>query len=140
MSRSWAPATALIFLWTASWTAIPWPEASWMSMPVLSWQGVVFGDPLYRPYARMKDMDVKPTEEDRYFQGWWASSVQFGDRWKDRSARLMESARKAPFSAFMKLWRWSLYRKEPVRAGELLSSALDGAADAAPARACCWKS
>ena len=70
-------------------------EASWMSMPVLSWQGVVFGDPLYRPYARMKDMDVEPTEEDRYFQGWWASSVQFGDRWKDRSARLMESARKA---------------------------------------------
>ena len=61
-------------------------EASWMSMPVLSWQGVVFGDPLYRPYARMKDMDVKPTEEDRYFQGWWASSVQFGDRWRDRSA------------------------------------------------------
>ena len=35
-------------------------EATWMSMPVLSWQGVVFGDPLYRPYARMKDMDVKP--------------------------------------------------------------------------------
>lgn len=44
-------------------------EASWMSMPVLSWQGLVFGDPLYRPYARMKDMDVEPTEEDRYFQG-----------------------------------------------------------------------
>ena len=43
-------------------------------------------------------MDVEPTEEDRYFQGWWASSVQFGDRWKERSARLRESARKAPFS------------------------------------------
>lgn len=106
-------------------------EASWMSMPVLSWQGVVFGDPLYRPYARMKDMDVEPTEEDRYFQGWWASSVQFGDRWKDRSARLMESARKAPFSCLYEaLALECLYRKEPVRAGELLSSALDGAADA----------
>lgn len=106
-------------------------EASWMSMPVLSWQGVVFGDPLYRPYARMKDMDVEPTEEDRYFQGWWASSVQFGDRWKDRSARLMESARKAPFSCLYEaLALECLYRKEPARAGELLSSALDGAADA----------
>ena len=106
-------------------------EASWMSMPVLSWQGLVFGDPLYRPYARMKDMDVEPTEEDRYFQGWWASSVQFGDRWKDRSARLMESARKAPFSCLYEaLALECLYRKEPARAGELLSSALDGAADA----------
>ena len=106
-------------------------EASWMSMPVLSWQGVVFGDPLYRPYARMKDMDVEPTEEDRYFQGWWASSVQFGDRWKDRSARLMESARKAPFSCLYEaLALECLYRKEPARAGEFLSSALDGAADA----------
>ena len=106
-------------------------EASWMSMPVLSWQGVVFGDPLYRPYARMKDMDVEPTEEDRYFQGWWASSVQFGDRWKERSARLMESARKAPFSCLYEaLALECLYRKEPARAGELLSSALDGAADA----------
>lgn len=106
-------------------------EASWMSMPVLSWQGVVFGDPLYRPYARMKDMDVEPTEEDRYFQGWWASSVQFGDRWKDRSARLMESARKTPFSCLYEaLALECLYRKELARAGELLSSALDGAADA----------
>lgn len=106
-------------------------EASWMSMPVLSWQGVVFGDPLYRPYARMKDMDVNPTEEDRYFQGWWASSIQFGNRWKERSARLMESARKAPSSCLYEaLALECLYRKEPGRAGELVSSALDGAEDA----------
>lgn len=106
-------------------------EASWMSMPVLSWQGVVFGDPLYRPYARMKDMDVKPTEEDRYFQGWWASSVQFGDRWRDRSARLLESARKAPSSCLYEALALEyLYRKEPARAGELVFSALDGAPDA----------
>ena len=78
-----------------------------------------------------KELDVEPTEEDRYFQGWWASSVQFGDRWKERSARLMESARKAPFSCLYEaLALECLYRKEPARAGELLSSALDGAADA----------
>lgn len=53
-------------------------EASWMSMSVVSWQGVVFGDPLYRPYARMKSMDVQPSEEDRYFQGWWASRSSSG--------------------------------------------------------------
>ena len=43
----------------------------------------------------------------------------------------MESARKAPFSCLYEaLALECLYRKEPVRAGELLSSALDGAADA----------
>lgn len=116
-------------------------EASWMSMPVLSWQGVVFGDPLYRPYARMKDMDVEPTEEDRYFQGWWASSVQFGDRWKERSARLMESARKAPFSAFMKLWRWNACTGRNRPAPESSFPPLWTARlTPAPARACCWKS
>lgn len=106
-------------------------EASWMSMPVLSWQGVVFGDPLYRPYARMKSMDVKPTEEDRYFQGWWASRVQFGDRWLERSARLLETARKAPSSCLYEALALEyLYRKEPVQAGKLVFSALDGAPDA----------
>lgn len=116
-------------------------EASWMSMPVLSWQGVVFGDPLYRPYARMKDMDVEPTEEDRYFQGWWASSVQFGDRWKDRSARLMESARKAPFPAFMKLWRWNACTGRNRSAPESsFPPPWTARLTPAPARACCWKS
>ena len=27
-------------------------EAAWMAMPVASWQGIVLGDPLYRPFAR----------------------------------------------------------------------------------------
>lgn len=45
----------------------------------------------------MKDMDVEPTEEDRYFQGWWASSVQFGDRWKERSARFDGVCPEGPF-------------------------------------------
>lgn len=106
-------------------------EASWMSMSVLSWQGVVFGDPLYRPYARMKDMDVKPTEEDRYFQGWWASRLQFGDRWAERAARLLESARKAPSSFLHEaLALEHLYRKEYDRAGKMISSALEAAPDA----------
>lgn len=106
-------------------------EASWMSMPVVSWQGVVFGDPLYRPYARMKDMDVKPSEEDRYFQGWWASRLQFEDRWQERAARLLESARKAPFSfLYEALALEHLYRKEYARAGDMVSAALDGASDA----------
>jgi len=30
-------------------------EAAWMAMPCTSWQGVVIGDPLYRPFANFPD-------------------------------------------------------------------------------------
>jgi len=30
-------------------------EAAWMAMPCTSWQGLVIGDPLYRPYANFPD-------------------------------------------------------------------------------------
>ncbi len=44
-----------------------WVEAAWMSVPVVSWQGIVLGDPLYRPFAHLdgtgeiagKDMDFR---------------------------------------------------------------------------------
>lgn len=106
-------------------------EASWMSMPALSWQGVAFGDPLYRPYARMKDMDVNPTEEDRYYQGWWASALQFGERWNDRFSRLMEAAALAPSSCIYEaLALECLYKKDVQRAEKLFNLALEGATDA----------
>lgn len=106
-------------------------EAAWMSMSVLSWQGVVFGDPLYRPYARMKSMDVKPTDGDRFFQGWWASRLQFGDRWAQRAERLRESAGKAPFSfLYEALALEHLYRKEYAEAGRMINAALAGTSDA----------
>jgi uncharacterized protein (TIGR03790 family) len=36
-----------------------WGEACWMAMPVTSWQGVVLGDPLYRPYLHLVGGGVK---------------------------------------------------------------------------------
>lgn len=105
-------------------------EASWMSMSVVSWQGVVFGDPLYRPYARMKSMDVQPSEEDRYFQGWWASRSSSGPL-AGTAERLLESARKAPSSfLYEALALEYLYRKEYVQAGNMVSTALSSAPDA----------
>lgn len=32
-----------------------WGEAAWMAMPCASWQAVVLGDPLYRPFAGFPD-------------------------------------------------------------------------------------
>lgn len=105
-------------------------EAAWMSMTVLSWQGVVFGDPLYRPYARMKSLDVVPTEQDRYFQGWWASRLQFGDRWNERYPRLLESAGKAPFSfLYEALALEFLYRKQYAQAVKMIMDGLNHVSD-----------
>lgn len=100
-------------------------EASAMSMAVLSWQGVVFGDPLYRPYARMKSMDVRPSDENKYFQGWWASKVQFENRWNDRLARLRDSAAKAPSSfLYEALALECMYGKDYPQARKMLAAAL----------------
>ncbi len=105
-------------------------ESAWMSMPVTSWQGVVFGDPLYRPFAKMKSLDVKATPADRYFQGWWAGVIQFGDDWAQRSDRMLTAAGKAniPF-LYEALGLEYLYRKEYDKAVEVLKKAFDLAKD-----------
>ncbi len=42
-------------------------EAAWMAMPVASWQGVVLGDPLYRPF-RHAPAEGEVTDLDRDFR------------------------------------------------------------------------
>jgi uncharacterized protein (TIGR03790 family) len=42
-----------------------WVEACWMAMPVTSWQGVVFGDPLYRPFMHLDGGgEMRPQDND----------------------------------------------------------------------------
>lgn len=62
-------------------------EAAYMAMPVVSWQGVVLGDPLYRPFRLFK----KPREaaklipaEDRPYLAMRAAALE----WKDERKRL----------------------------------------------------
>jgi uncharacterized protein (TIGR03790 family) len=38
-------------------------DAAWSSMPVLSWQGVIFGDPLYIPLPQKDGASAKPSGE-----------------------------------------------------------------------------
>lgn len=47
-------------------------EAAWMATPALSWQNVVLGDPLYRPFAARNNANVPLTPDNRYFQTWKA--------------------------------------------------------------------
>jgi uncharacterized protein (TIGR03790 family) len=55
-----------------------WGEACWMAMPVTSWQGVVLGDPLYRPFLHLDGSGVKQDDEIP-FRALRAASMQ----WKD---------------------------------------------------------
>jgi uncharacterized protein (TIGR03790 family) len=55
-----------------------WVEACWMAMPVTSWQGVVLGDPLYRPFKFLDGSGVR-TKEDNDFR---ALAIAFR-RWKN---------------------------------------------------------
>ncbi len=105
-------------------------EAAWMSMPVTSWQGVVFGDPLYRPFSKMKSMDVEPNDKDRYFQGWWAGRLQYEDDWQSRAERMLKAARKAKSPlVYEALALEYLYGKDYSAAERMLTAALDCAPD-----------
>jgi uncharacterized protein (TIGR03790 family) len=66
-------------------------EAAWAAMPVASWQGVVLGDPLYRPFLHMDGTgDVR--EEDRDFRALRAASRQWPDQTDERREKLADAA------------------------------------------------
>lgn len=60
-------------------------EAAWMATPALSWQNVVLGDPLYRPFADRNSGNVPLTPNNRYYQTWKALlDSSYGDESKIR--------------------------------------------------------
>jgi hypothetical protein len=66
-------------------------EAAWAAMPVASWQGVVLGDPLYRPFLHLDGSgDIR--EEDRDFRALRAASRQWPDETAERREKLAEAA------------------------------------------------
>ncbi|MFR4417159.1 MAG: hypothetical protein ACLT8E_07160 [Akkermansia sp.] len=123
MNLSWARATALTFCGPPAGRLYR-GEASWIACPYCPGRGWV-----RRPLTVRTPHEghTKPTEEDRYFQGCGLPHSR-GPLAGTVSARLLESARKAP-SSCLQLALEYLYRKEPARAGELVFSALDGAPD-----------
>jgi uncharacterized protein (TIGR03790 family) len=67
-----------------------WVEACWMAMPVCSWQGVVLGDPLYRPFRHL-DGSGKVREDDKPFRALRAATLRWADR-ADERRRALEAA------------------------------------------------
>lgn len=51
-------------------------EAAYQSIPVVSWQGVVIGDPLYRPFSHLQSASGPVTDEDRSFRLLRAATIQ----------------------------------------------------------------
>lgn len=68
-----------------------WVEACWMAMPVTSWQGVVLGDPLYRPFTRLAgDGDIR--KEDVPYRALRAALLQWPENAVERRRQLSSAA------------------------------------------------
>ncbi len=67
-----------------------WAEACWMAMPVTSWQGVVLGDPLYRPF-RCLDGGGSKQEPDVEYRALRAAVLE----WKSQPAERERQVEKA---------------------------------------------
>lgn len=68
-------------------------EASWAAMPVTSWQGIVLGDPLYRPFLHLKGTGEKRAE-DRDYRALAAASREWPEDDELRHAKLSAAAEK----------------------------------------------
>ncbi|WP_343226030.1 TIGR03790 family protein [Luteolibacter marinus] len=65
-------------------------EAAYMALPVLSWQNVVLGDPLYRPYLHLDGTGEK-IDADRDYRAIRLATL----RWKDDPKQLESMLREA---------------------------------------------
>ncbi len=64
-----------------------WVEACWMAMPVTSWQGVVLGDPLYRPFKHL-DGSGERTKDDNDFRAFRIASQRWADDPAERGKQI----------------------------------------------------
>lgn len=68
-----------------------WVEACWMAMPVVSWQGVIFGDPLYRPFLHLGGTGAV-REEERDYRALCVAMQQWRNSPGERRAQLKAAA------------------------------------------------
>lgn len=68
-----------------------WVEACWMSIPVTSWQGVILGDPFYRPFLHL-DNTGEMIAEDKDFRALRAAAMKWPSDTATRQKQLMGAA------------------------------------------------
>lgn len=68
-----------------------WGEACWMAMPVTSWQGVVIGDPMYRPFIHLAGGGVKQ-EGDIPYRALRAAALEWKTNPLERQKQLEKAS------------------------------------------------
>lgn len=87
-----------------------WVEACWMAMPVTSWQGVVLGDPLYRPFAQLAGGgEIRP--EDRLFRALRAAVLEWPEDVWERRRQISAAAQRIRSGALMEAVGLGLLRQ-----------------------------
>lgn len=93
-----------------------WGEACWMAMPVTSWQGVVLGDPLYRPFRCLDGGGLKQ-DADIEFRALRAAAVQWKDSPMEQERQLDKASERMKSGVLSEaLGLQLLERKDPVAA------------------------
>lgn len=100
-----------------------WGEACWIAMPATSWQGVVLGDPLYRPFLHFDGSGVKQ-ENDIAYRALRAAAIEWKTDPRERRKQL-ESAAERMSSGVMAeaLGLDSLLLHDPSAAGRWFRTA-----------------
>jgi len=68
-----------------------WVEACWMAMPVASWQAVVLGDPLYRPFLHLDGSGVR-ADGDTEFRALRAAALEWKGNPRERIVQLQKAS------------------------------------------------
>ncbi len=68
-----------------------WVEAAWMAIPVSSWQSIVLGDPLYRPFLHF-DGNGKRVKADSEFLALHLAAMRWDDNPEEQRKQLQSAA------------------------------------------------
>ena len=100
-----------------------WVEACWMAMPVTSWQGVVLGDPLYRPFKHLGGGGEKQ-DNDIEFRALRAATLEWKDSPPERHKQLDQAAERMKSGVLAEAVGLDLLeRKDPVLAAQRFRTA-----------------
>jgi uncharacterized protein (TIGR03790 family) len=100
-----------------------WVEACWAAMPVTSWQGVVLGDPLYRPFRCLAGNGVK-RDPDIPFRALRAAVLEFGSMPTERLSQVEKASQRMESGILAEALGLEFReRKNPLGAAQMFNTA-----------------
>lgn len=99
-------------------------EAAFMSVPCLSWQNIVIGDPLYRPFPKGKKPTPK-TSRDKAFDAWKPALSEWKNQPDTLVSNIKQAAERTQLTTLSEAAAYYFMReKQWDRAEDLLTHAL----------------